>query len=80
MQRPGKNLLDRGVADAFDVIRAGLPHEQINQNPEQQHPAGVTQVGIPNPFIEKILEGVDRANVEHRDEPDQQPEPDVRDE
>lgn len=80
VQRPGKNLLDRGVADAFDVIRARLAEQQVNQNPQQKHAAHVPQVGIANPRVEEIFERVDRANVKHRNETDEQPQPDIGDE
>jgi len=80
VKRAGEDVLDRGVAHTFNLVGPGLTEERIHEDADQEHAARMAQVGIANFLVEKIFEGVDRPDVNDRDQTDHQTQPDIGDE
>jgi hypothetical protein len=60
-----QNRLDRGVADAFDVVMAEESEQQIDQHPDPQHADAVAQIGVSD-MLEDIFRQMQAANESGR--------------
>ena len=78
---PRQHVLHGGIPDPLDVVVPGGQEQGVHDDAHREHAEHVAEVVVAaDSLVEKVLEGVDGADINHGDETHEHAQADVEDE